>query len=201
MSDDDRRRWNEKYSAAAPVGPLQADDWLIEAVDGVSPGRALELACGLGENAVWLATRGWQVDAVDVSATGLQAAARLATRHRVTPRLITGDLDRFLPLPNTYDLVVVFRFLDRHRLPRLVARALVPGGLLVHETFGPGQCDRPDNHLKNPAFVLGRDELPALYDGLEVVRYEEAVLTDRSVGRLIARQPAGREHENARSAC
>ena len=190
MSDDDRRRWDKKYAQAAPAELLQADEWLIDAVEGVPPGRVLELACGLGENAIWLATRGWQVDAVDVSAAGLHAASRLAARHQVTPRLIAGDLDRFLPLPNSYDLVVVFRFLDRHRLPGLVTRALVPGGLLVHETFGPGQCDRPDNHLKNPAFVLERNELPALYGELEVVRYEEAILSDRSVGRLIARQPA-----------
>lgn len=190
MSDDDRRRWNKKYAEAAPAELLQADEWLIDAVEGVPPGRVLEMACGLGENAVWLATRGWRVDAVDVSAAGLHAASQLAARHQVTPRLIAADLDRFLPLPNSYDLVVVFRFLDRHRLPELVTRALVPGGLLVHETFGPGQCDRPDNHLRNPAFVLAQNELPELYGQLEVVRYEEAVLPDRSVGRLIARQPA-----------
>ncbi|MFP6702393.1 MAG: methyltransferase domain-containing protein [Planctomycetaceae bacterium] len=189
MSDLDRRRWDRKYERARPAEALQADDWLVEALEDTPPGRSLELACGLGENAVWLATRGWQVDAVDVSARGLAVASQLAARHGVAPRLIAADLDRFVPLPAVYDLVLVFRFLDRDRLPGLITRALAPGGLLIYETFGPGQCHRHDNHLKNPAFALDAGELPRLFRELEILRYEEAVLPDRSVGRLIARRP------------
>ena len=73
MSDEDRRRWERKYEQASAAQTLQADQWLVDAIKDIPPGRSLELACGLGENAVWLATRGWQVDAVDVSATGLAA--------------------------------------------------------------------------------------------------------------------------------
>ena len=190
MSDEDRRRWERKYEQASAAQTLQADQWLVDAIKDIPPGRSLELACGLGENAVWLATRGWQVDAVDVSATGLAVASQLAARHQVRPRLIAADLDHFLPLPETYDLIVVFRFLDRDRLPGLITRGLAPGGLLVYETFGPGQCDRHDNHLKNPDFVLAPQELPSLYAELETIRYEEVELPDRCVGRLLARRPA-----------
>ncbi len=188
MTRDDRRRWDRKYDGAELPEPLVADAWLVEAVAEHVPGRALVLACGLGENAVWLATRGWQVDAVDVSVTGLQLASRLAARHNATVRFLAGDLDLFSPLPSTYDLVIVFRFLERERLPGLITRALAPGGLLVYETFGPGQCQRADNHLGNPAFALDPGELPTLYDELEVLKAEDAVLRDRSVGRLIARR-------------
>jgi SAM-dependent methyltransferase len=188
MTRDDRRRWDQKYTAAVLPESLVADEWLVEAVAECVAGRALVLACGLGENAVWLATRGWQVDAVDVSVTGLKLASQLAARHDVTIRLLAADLDLFLPLPATYDLVVVFRFLERERLPGLVSRALTPGGLLVYETFGPGQCQRADNHLGNPDFALGPGELPVLYDELEVVRTEDTVLSNRTVGRLIARR-------------
>ena len=189
MSEKDRHRWDQKYDQAQPAETLRADDWLVDTLKNTPPGRSLELACGLGENAVWLATRGWQVDGVDVSARGLSVASRLAARHGVTPRLITADLDHFVPLQNVYDLVVVFRFLDRGRLPGPITEALAPGGLLIYETFGPGQCDRHDNHLKNPAFVLATGELPDLFPNLEIVRYEEAVLPDRSVSRLVARHP------------
>ena len=71
----------------------------------------------------------------------------------------------------------------------LITRGLAPGGLLVYETFGPGQCDRHDNHLKNPDFVLAPGELRSLYNELELVRYEEVELPDRCVGRLVARRP------------
>ncbi|MFP6768791.1 MAG: hypothetical protein VB859_11505, partial [Planctomycetaceae bacterium] len=101
---------------------------------------------------------------------------------------LAGDLDLFSPLPSIYDLVIVFRFLERERLPGLITRALAPGGLLVYETFGPGQCERTDNHLGNPDFALVAGELPVLFNQLEVLRSEDAVLEDRSVGRLIARR-------------
>ena len=189
MSDEDRSRWDRKYEQARAAETLEADPWLVDAIQNIPPGRSLELACGLGENAVWMATCGWQVDAVDVSVHALAVASQLAQRHGVTPRLIAADLDRFLPLPQAYDLIVVFRFLDRDRLPGLITRGLAPGGLLVYETFGPGLCDRHDNHLKNPAFVLAPGELRSLYNELELVRYEEVELPDRCVGRLVARRP------------
>ena len=189
MSDEDRSRWDRKYLQARAAETLEADQWLVDAIKDIPPGRSLELACGLGENAVWMATCGWQVDAVDVSVHALAVASQLAQRHGVTPRLIAADLDRFLPLPQAYDLIVVFRFLDRDRLPGLITRGLAPGGLLVYETFWPGQCDRHDNHLKNPDFVLAPGELRSLYNELELVRYEEVELPDRCVGRLVARRP------------
>jgi len=190
MGVEDRQRWDRKYDRARPAGTLQADSWLVDSLRDTPPGRSLELACGLGVNSVWLATLGWQVDAVDISARGLAVAAELASRHNVTPRLIAADLDHFVPLPGAYDLVIVFRFLDRNHLPGLITRALAPGGLLVYETFGPGQCERDDNHLKNPAFVLAPGELPELFPELETIRYEETALPDRSVGRFVGRQRA-----------
>ncbi|MEC9008874.1 MAG: methyltransferase domain-containing protein [Planctomycetota bacterium] len=189
MSVEDRQRWDQKYDLARPAETLRADSWLVDSLHDTPPGRSLELACGLGDNSVWLATQGWQVDAVDVSARGLAVAAELASHHAVTPRLIAGDLDHFVPLPGVYDLVIVFRFLDRTHLPGLITRALAPGGLLIYETFGPGQCEREDNHLKNPAFVLAPGELPELFPELETVRYQETVLPDRSVGRFVGRRP------------
>ncbi len=190
MSAQDRQRWDRKYSGGTVDTHLVApDEWLISAVAGLSPGRALEIACGRGHNTVWLASQGWQVDAIDVSPQGLRLARALANHNDVTPRWIVADVDRFVPLPAIYDVVVVFRFLDRQRLPELVTRALAPGGHLVYETFGPGQCEREDNHLRNPSFVLAPGELEQLFSGLEILASEDAVLADRNVGRLHARRP------------
>src|SRR5690242_12826071 len=120
MSLEDRQRWDAKYAAKSLPDRLTPDDWLIEQASAFRPGRALELACGTGHNAIWLAQQGWQVDAVDVSPTGLELASRFADCHGARVNWIAADLDSFTAEPTAYDLVLVFRFLDRLRLPQLI---------------------------------------------------------------------------------
>lgn len=189
MSAEDRQRWDAKYAERA-AQEFPVDDWLAESLRGVAPGRALELACGLGHNAIWMAEQGWQVDAVDISPIGLALAGEVAQRRGVSVNWIAGDVDdaSWRPAHAAYDLIVVFRFLDRVRLPRLIQESLAPCGLLVYETFSIVQLSRPDNHLKNPAFLLQPGELPALFPKLTVLKYEEVDLPDRSVNRLLARK-------------
>ncbi|MFN0055500.1 MAG: class I SAM-dependent methyltransferase [Planctomycetales bacterium] len=190
MSAEDRQRWNEKYASRQPPAGLAPDPWLAEQLAEVSPGRALELACGLGHNAIWLAQRGWQVDAVDISSTGLLLAENLARRCGAQVNWVASDLDEFEPEPNAYDLVCVFRFLDRVRLPGLIACALRPGGCLLYETFTRSHLDRPDSHLKNPAYALQPGELPRLFPTLVATCSDELALPDRNVARMAARRPS-----------
>jgi SAM-dependent methyltransferase len=186
MSTTDRQRWDEKYGAKPVPDGITPDAWLIEQVSGLEPGRALELACGLGHNAIWLAQQGWQVDAVDISAVGLAHAEKLAQACSANVHWIAADLDEFTPVADTYDLAVVFRFLDRIHLPLLVQHALRPQGWLIYETFTTAHINRPDSHMKNPAFALNPGELPRLLPQFEVVSYFECALADRDVARLVA---------------
>jgi len=191
VAESDRERWDAKYSGkiAATLNP--PDDWLSRHVATIPVGKALDLACGLGHNAIWLAQRGWQVDAVDISPVGLSLAKQLADQADCSPiSWIAADLESFSPPIASCDLVIVFRFLDRLRLPQLISDTLRPGGTLIYETFARGQLSRPDNHLKNPQFTLEPNELPTLFPGLTVVAHEELDLPDRSVARLVARKPA-----------
>jgi 2-polyprenyl-3-methyl-5-hydroxy-6-metoxy-1,4-benzoquinol methylase len=186
MSADDRQRWDEKYKAKPVPDRFAPDDWLIEQVSGLESARALELACGLGHNAICLAKRGWQVDAVDVSAEGLERAEKLSRGCAVDVNWIAADLDDFTPAAQAYDLVLVFRFLDRIRLPELVRHTLRPRGRLIYETFTVAHIDRPGSHMKNPAFALQPGELPRLFPQFEVVSFTECALADRDVARLVA---------------
>jgi len=187
MSIADRNKWDEEYANQTAADAPVPDDWLTQHVASLAPGRALELACGLGHNAVWLAEHAWQVDAVDVSTVGLNSAEKLAQRLGQHVNWIASDLDNFTPAATAYDLVVIFRYLDRVRLPDLVRTALRPGGWLVYETYSKSQLARPDNHIRNPAFTLSEGELPRLFASLEVVAYAEVELPDRRVARLVAR--------------
>lgn len=134
MADGDRRRWDDRHAATEPGAPREPE--ALADLPGLVPtgGRALDVACGQGATAVWLALRGSTVDAVDVSAVGLAATAASARRHGVAERVTTHrhDLDAGLPSDcrGPYDVVVCLRF----RAPALypvLADVLDPGGLLV----------------------------------------------------------------------
>jgi tellurite methyltransferase len=185
MSNADRERWDAKYAAKPVSEQIDPDDWLTQAASGLKPGGALELACGAGHNSVWLASRGWQVDAVDISPVGLAQAQAIARTCGVDVNWIAADLEEFTPAPEAYDLVVVFRFLDRICLPVMVEQALRPGGRLIYETFTMAHTQRSDRHMKNQAFALERGELPRLFPRLEVVSYTECALPDRDVARFV----------------
>jgi SAM-dependent methyltransferase len=190
LSDSDRNRWDARYAAKPLPSSLSPDAWLCEQANRLRVGQALDLACGLGHNAIWLGLNGWQVDAVDISPVGLELAAQLATQskcHSVT--WIAADLDTFNPAPDSFDLLTVFRFLDRERLPSLIVRALKPGGTLLYETFTETQLTRTDNHLKSTRFTLAPGELPSLFPSLNVADFQELDLQDRSVARLVATKP------------
>ena len=189
MSATDRQRWDEKYGAKPVPDKIAPDAWLVEQVSGLEPGRALELACGLGHNSIWLAKQGWHVDAVDISAVGLAHAQKLAQACGARVNWIAVDLDEFPSVAEAYDLVLVFRFLDRVRLPPLVRHALRPQGRLIYETFTAAHINRPDSHMKNPAFALEPGELPRLFPQFDVASYAECELADRDVARLVALKP------------
>jgi SAM-dependent methyltransferase len=137
VSGDDRVRWDARHAIAAPAGVappgVLAGAAELTACFPVS-GRALDVACGRGGVAVWLARRGLAVDAVDVSPVGLAAGARLAAAAGVTGRIrwIAHDLDAGLPADcrGPYDVVVCQLFRDPRRYADLVA-TLAPGGLLA----------------------------------------------------------------------
>jgi len=143
MSGQDRDKWNDRYRAGAYAerphpaalverwAPDLLEQWLRRSVEAES--RALDLACGAGRNAIWLAERGFAVDAVDIAEAGLELARRRAAERGVTVGWHCLDLDEGLPVElDGYDLVLAMRFLDRQVFPQLPGR-LRPGGWLVSE--------------------------------------------------------------------
>lgn len=184
----DRLRWDEKYRLKSGVPSPAPSKWLWEVVSGMRPGRAWDVACGVGQNTVLLTELGWVVDAVDVSPVGLELGRRQAGDRGGAIEWISADLESYVPPVGVYDLVIVFRFLDRGRLPGLIHDSLRPGGLVVYETFVEGQLERGDNHLRSPDFVLKSGELPHLMRGFRTESYAEETLADRTVARWTGRK-------------
>ncbi|MCL3861463.1 bifunctional 2-polyprenyl-6-hydroxyphenol methylase/3-demethylubiquinol 3-O-methyltransferase UbiG [Actinotalea sp. K2] len=139
----DTADWDERYAAAAPWGK-QPNRWVRQHTQDLPPGRALDLASGDGRHALWLAARGWQVEAVDFSrealARGRAEASSLPTsspdgRPVGTVRWTAADLTTHTPAPASVDLVVVaYLHLPEPALRSVLGRAadaLAPGGTIV----------------------------------------------------------------------
>jgi rhodanese-related sulfurtransferase len=152
--------------------------------------RVLDLAAGAGREAVFLAERGYRVDAWDHDRGALEKARALAERHGVTIDTEVRDLeirDPRLPV-GEHDVVMVFRFLHRPLFPRIAA-AVAAGGCVVYETYLKGQerFGRP----KHPRFLLDSGELPGHFPGFSIERYEEQTpAAGPLLARLLARRPA-----------
>ena len=187
MRPPDRERWDARHRAAlaGDEPPRPPADWLVAHAGLLPPaGRALDVACGLGRNALWLAGRGLEVDAVDVSGVAVDAVLARARAQDLPVRALRRDVEADGLPEGPYDVVVDVAFLVRALVPDL-CRVLAPGGLLLFDTFVADEGPGPVHGPRDPAFVLRRGELGRLVAGLEVLELRE----DR---------PAPGEHARAR---
>ena len=171
MSDEDRDKWNQRYREDSynknnPVTLLE--EWAAR----LPPGKALDVACGAGRNALFLARAGYRVDAIDIAVEGLAQAARQAATENLQVNWIEHDLDQPFDFDADYNVILVMWFVDLPLVKKL-CECLAPGGYLLcqehlvsdADVIGPG----------NPAFRVLPGELRAAVSGLEVLDYAESV--------------------------
>ena len=184
--------WDRKYEGSEYLWTVVPNRSLVAEVDGLSPGRVLDLACGEGRNAVWLAQQGWQVTAVDFSAAGLDKARRLADEQGVEVEWIQADLVEWTPPPASFDLVVdlYVHLLPsvRNRLWAAAAAARAPGGVLV--VVGHDRTNLAEGHggPQRADILFSPDDVVAAASGLDVVRAERVrrpVETDAGTAHAI----------------
>jgi SAM-dependent methyltransferase len=172
-----REDWNRRYAVGDRIRPTAAPNrFLIAETTELPPARALDLACGAGKNAVWLAERGWRVTAVDFSDVALAMARDLASSRHVEVDWVQADVVTWTPAARAYDLVCVLylqlpaperRFALAH-----AADALAQGGTLLvvgHDLLnltegwgGPKQAD----------VLFTPEDITRELDGLEIEKAE-----------------------------
>lgn len=186
-----REKWDQRHGAAPalpePAAVLRENLHLLPA-----RGLALDLACGLGANAVLLAHHGLTVTAWDLSPVAIARLRGLASELALPIAAEVRDVCAEPPGPGTFDCILVAHFLERPLAPALAA-ALRPGGLLFYQTFAQeavSGCGPSD-----PCFRLGTNELLRLFPGLTLRFYrEEGRLGDLAKGtrdlvQLIGQRP------------
>jgi cyclopropane fatty-acyl-phospholipid synthase-like methyltransferase len=165
--------YNNIYAHPRPGFSTQPNALLLATVAGRAPGRALDICTGQGRNAVFLASQGWDVTAVDVSDEGLEVAMRSAERAGVRMRTVRARTDDFVFGTVTWDLIVAVYApvpLTDAGYAQRISEGLRPGGVVVIESFASeaSEADRTPVDI-DPA------ELQRAFGSLRVLRFEDTV--------------------------
>jgi SAM-dependent methyltransferase len=155
--------WEEFYSGGRSRWSGKPNASLVEEVTGVVPGTALDLGCGQGGDAIWLAAQGWTVTATDISQTALDVAARHAAEAGVTVAWERHDLAVSQPA-GSFDLITASFLhseveLPREQILRVAAGAVTPGGTLLIVGHAPS-AEHHHHDLPAPEQVVAELALP-----------------------------------------
>jgi tellurite methyltransferase len=184
---DKRYRLREHAASDFEAGPTPV---VVETAQKLLRGKALDLACGTGRNALWLAEHGWEVTAVDGAPTAIETLRDRAKDRGLKINAIVADLEKgkFKIEPARWDLIAICYYLQRD-LFEPAKRGVVPGGILISIVHinEPGEADGP--------FRLRPGQLAKYFDGWEILHLKEGKATDeahrRPVAEIVARHPRG----------
>ena len=161
-------KWDARYADTAETPPARV---LLENAHLLPRGGvALDLACGLGANALLLASRGFEVFAWDSSGVAIDKLRTLARARGLTLQAEVRDVVRHPPEPGRFDVIVVSHFLNRNLAPHLIA-ALRAEGLLFYQTFTRSRVGECGPH--NPDYLLADGELLVMFSPLQPMVYRD----------------------------
>jgi rhodanese-related sulfurtransferase len=173
---------------------ISPERFLIDSFHLLPKGLALDIAMGEGRNAIYLASRGFDVDGVDVDAEAVSRARIPARRLGAPIRAVVGNVEDgtyIIPI-ETYDVILVFNFLHRPLLTD-IREGLRPGGVVIYQSYTSGQQSL--GPVESPSRLLFPGELKKTFDDWEVLRYLEGVDRQhpggpaRAVAGIVARKP------------
>jgi tellurite methyltransferase len=166
---------------------MQPSQFLVDNLAILPKGKALDIAMGTGRNALFLASKGFDVEGVDYSSESVAMALNTAARNGllITARLANLETE-YQIVPDTYNLIICFNYLQRSLFPFIKA-GLKIGGMIVYETFTVDQVRF--GHPHNPDFLLKHNELLDIFNDFHCLSYREAIIDNRkAVASLIAQK-------------
>lgn len=172
-------RWDQRYASTELVWSSGPNPFFAELIQPLSPGTALDVACGEGRNAIWLAEQGWQVDAFDFSAVGIDKARQIAAHRDVQVEFQVVDVmeagAHFGPGPR-FDLVsLIYLHTDpdsRAEWLPACASLVKPGGYLAYVGHDPDNIEKGTGGPQDPAVLPSVQELNDVLVDFEVVTGE-----------------------------
>ena len=192
MSNIDKQKWDERYSSCTD-NTFSPSEVLLNYLHLLpKQGTALDLACGRGANALCLAKHGLSVSAWDISPKALEHLAKAAHENELIIETEEKDIISNPPEPETFDVIVISRFLERKLIPD-IRTAIKSGGLIFYQTF----INDKINNIgpTNPEYLLAQNELLFFFKDWHILIYrEEGCIGDtkqgfRNQAMLIAQKP------------
>jgi SAM-dependent methyltransferase len=171
-----REDWDARYAEEGLLWSAKPNRFLVAEVSDLAPGRGLDLACGEGQNSIWLAGLGWRMLGVDYSSVAIEKARGRAERDGVEVELLCEDLVAYEPEPAAFDLVLLLYLHipaeERRIVLERAASALAPGGTLV--LLGHDLTNITDGvgGPSNPSILYTPDDIAAELPGLEIEKAE-----------------------------
>jgi SAM-dependent methyltransferase len=175
MSEADRDKWEKRYREGSYQARTHPTELLAEWLPNLPRGRALDVACGAGRNALYLAEAGYAVDAIDISSVALDRLRETAQARDLEVTCIEADLESAELPDQRYDLIVMARYTNASLIPRLIGLLRDSGHFLCEVHLA---TDRDVIGPSDPAFRMAPNELLKLAAELRVLFYREAIVED-----------------------
>lgn len=169
--------WDLRYAAEDYYYGKSPNAFFQEKIAGLKPGKLLLPAEGEGRNAVYAASLGWDVTAVDFSEAGQRKAMQLAKDHQVMIRYHVSDVIDYDFGTDHYDVAaLIYLHLPpetRKQVHQRISKSLKPGGVLILEAFNKQQLRNASGGPQSLEMLYSMDSLKGDFDGLEIIRVEE----------------------------
>ncbi|HUY86323.1 MAG TPA: class I SAM-dependent methyltransferase [Acidimicrobiales bacterium] len=173
--------WDTRYSAKELIWTSTPNQFLVSEIEGLAPTTALDLACGEGRNAIWLAEKGWKVTGVDFSQVGLEKAKTWSKQRNVDIDWIHYDAISWTPPSGGFGLVAVFYLQleepDRTSALRVATSAVASGGTLLVVAHDITNLKNGYGGPQDPRMLYAVEDVTTIAEaaGLQIVRGEQLV--------------------------
>lgn len=175
--------WNERYLNTWEGEVREPASFLKENLSKIPKGKALDLAMGVGQNAIFLAVNGYEVVGIDSSQVAIEKAKAYAREKGISIQAIKADLTTYALPEDEYNVILNFYFLERGLIPQ-IKKALKKGGMVLFETYTMEhkKFDQPFN----PNYLLKENELLHLFLDFKIIFYQEGVVEKDGIKKAIA---------------
>ena len=174
-----REDWDARYAQVPNLWSAKPNWFLVAEVSELAPGRGLDLACGEGQNSIWLAGLGWRMLGVDYSSVAIDKARGRAERDAVAVDFLCDDLVTFEPEAGAFDLVIVLYLHigpdERRIVLERAASAVAPGGTFVFLGHDLENLTDGVGGPSDPSILVTPDELAGELQGLEIEKAERVL--------------------------
>ncbi len=177
-----RQLWNDRYAGQELIWSAGPNELFASQVSGLQPGKALDVACGEGRNAIWLAEEGWDVTAIDFSDVGIKKASQIAEKRGVSLTWIAEDVSTWNLPQEEYDLVAVLYLhtgeAERKLWLRNVLNTVKPSGTFIYIGHDPSNIASGVGGPQDLALLPSVDEITNTMEDFQI---ESAKIIERSV--------------------